>query len=93
MVSPGVLLGTWAILLVLTAVTVVAGRLDLGSASVAVALAIATVKATFVGLYFMHLKYDNRFNLVVLVSSIFFAVLLVVFVLFDSTQYQHLVRW
>jgi len=82
------LLGTAAALFALTAVTVAAARLDLGSASVAVALAIATVKASLVALFFMHLRYEHRFHLVVLVGAVLFAVLFGAFVLFDTAQYQ-----
>lgn len=85
---PRVLLGTAAALLVLTAVTVAVARVDLGSASVAVALGIAALKATLVALFFMHLKYEHRFHLVVLVASVIFAVLFVGFVVFDTDQYQ-----
>jgi cytochrome c oxidase subunit 4 len=86
--SPAVLLGTAGALLALTAATVAVARVDLGAANVAVALAIATVKATLVALYFMHLRYEHRFHLVVLVGSVLFAVLFAAFVLFDTAQYQ-----
>jgi cytochrome c oxidase subunit 4 len=57
-----------------------------------VALAIAALKATLVALFFMHLKYEHRFLRVVLIASVVFAVLLVAFVLFDTTQYQGSLR-
>jgi len=60
----------------------------MGAASVAVALGIATVKASLVALFFMHLRYEHRFHLVVLVGAALFALLLAVFVLFDTSQYQ-----
>ena len=62
--------------------------MDLGRANVVVALAIACLKASVVALVFMHLLYEKRFQLVVLVVSALFAVLLVGFVVFDTTQYQ-----
>ncbi len=82
------LLATAAALFALTAVTVAASRLDLGALNVVVALAVACAKASIVALFFMHLKYANRFHLVVLVASALFAVLLVSFVMFDTTTYQ-----
>ncbi len=82
------LLATAAVLLALTAVTVAASRLELGAGNVVVALAIACAKAAVVALFFMHLKYANRFQLVVLVVSALFAALLVSFVVFDTTSYQ-----
>jgi cytochrome c oxidase subunit 4 len=85
---PRVLLGAAAALFALTALTVAISRVDLGQANVVVALAIACLKASVVALVFMHLLYENRFQLVVLVVSALFAVLLVGFVVFDTTQYQ-----
>lgn len=83
-----VLLGTAGALVALTALTVVTSRLDLGAFAVAVALAIASVKAALVALYFMHLRYQDRSHAVVAVASLLFAVLLVVFVIGDTVRYQ-----
>ncbi len=83
-----VLLRTAVALIALTALTVATSRLDLGTFNLVVALAIACLKASVVALFFMHLKYENRFQLVVLAASLLFAVLLVSFVVFDTTQYQ-----
>lgn len=49
-------------LLILTVVTVLASYVDWGSdaMNVTVALIIATVKASLVILYFMHMKYENK---------------------------------
>jgi cytochrome c oxidase subunit 4 len=86
--SPAVVLGTAATLFALTALTVAISRVDLGAWSVGVALAIATLKASLVALFFMHLKYDHRFHVVVLVGAVLFAVLFGTFVLFDTGRYQ-----
>ena len=83
-----VLLGTVAALLALTVATVVASRLDLGAFNIVVALAIATLKATLVAMFFMHLSYEHRFKAVIFVAALFFAVLFVGFVVFDTMQYQ-----
>jgi cytochrome c oxidase subunit IV len=83
-----VLLGTAAALLALTAVTVAVARVNLGAGSVAVALGIAAVKASLVALFFMHLRYEHRFHLVVLAGAVLFALLFGSFVLFDTSQYQ-----
>jgi cytochrome c oxidase subunit IV len=90
--SPGVLLATAGSLLVLTALTVTSSRIDLGEWNVVVAIAIACTKAAIVALFFMHLKYDNRFQLVVLVVAALFAALFVAFVVFDTVQYQPDIR-
>jgi cytochrome c oxidase subunit 4 len=50
----------WAGLLVLTALTVVAASLDLARGAVALALGIAAVKSALVALYFMHLRWEKR---------------------------------
>lgn len=62
----------WAALVVLTVVTVAVSRIDLGSFNTLVAIAIATLKASLVALFFMHLRYDNKFNLLVLLCSLVF---------------------
>lgn len=59
-------------LLVLTVITVLAAQFDFGSLNAFIAIAIATIKATLVALYFMHLKYDNKTNAVCLLSGFFF---------------------
>ena len=59
-VSPKVYLAIFATLMVLTAATVAAAYMDLGPFNLAVALAIAAVKATLVVLYFMHVRYNPR---------------------------------
>jgi cytochrome c oxidase subunit IV len=76
----------------LTLATVIASRIELGTFNVVLALAIAGLKATLVALYFMHLKYEGRFQAAVFVTAVFFAVLLVGFVVFDTTQYQPDIR-
>jgi len=83
-----VLLGTFAALVTLTVVTVITSRLDLGPMNIVVALAIASLKAALVAAFFMHLRYEHRFQTVIFASGVFFAVLFVGFVVFDTTQYQ-----
>ncbi len=92
-----VLLGTWGALMVLTVLTVAVAKLpifDFGaSPNLLIAMVIATVKATLVCLYFMHLRYDKMFHTVVFISAILLATLFVTFTLMDSTQYQTDVSW
>jgi caa(3)-type oxidase subunit IV len=66
----------WLILLVFTVVTVVTGRMDLGSANIYVAMAIATTKATLVVLFFMHLWEEGAVNRLIFVTSIIFALVM-----------------
>ena len=65
-------LGVWGALVVLTAFTVIVSRFDFGSANTIVAMIVATIKATLVALFFMHLLYDNKLNLVILMASFLF---------------------
>jgi len=84
-----VLVGTGGTLLFLTVVTVLATRIDFGAnINLAIAMAIAVIKATLVVLFFMHLKYDKLFHSVVFVSAILAASLFVGFTLMDTNQYQ-----
>jgi cytochrome c oxidase subunit 4 len=56
-------------LLFLTIITVAAASFNFGSANVVIALAIASVKAILVGLFFMHLIWDKPVNTIVIVAG------------------------
>ncbi len=56
----GLYLRVWAILLVLTVLTVGVSYLDLKHVTVLTATLIATVKGTLVLLYFMHIRFEQR---------------------------------
>jgi len=89
-----VLITTWAILMVLTVVTVLATKVDLGgTGNLIIAMFIATVKATLVCLYFMHLRYDKLLHTVAFLGSLLFFILFVAFAIMDSGQYQHMLLW
>ena len=64
-------------LMVLTALTVFAAYVNLGNFNAPVALAIATFKATLVVLFFMHVKYSSRMTKLIVVTSLFFLLILV----------------
>ncbi|HEU5179415.1 MAG TPA: cytochrome C oxidase subunit IV family protein [Candidatus Polarisedimenticolia bacterium] len=55
-----VYLAVFTTLMVLTASTVAAAFIDLGPFNLPVAIAIATIKATLVILYFMHVRWNTR---------------------------------
>ena len=89
-----VLLGTWIALMFLTVITVTATKVDLGASyNLALAMAIAVIKATLVVLFFMHLRYDKVFHSVLVVGGILAASLFVGFALMDSGQYQQTIIW
>jgi cytochrome c oxidase subunit 4 len=82
-----------AILLFLTAVTVWVSRYDFAEINIAelgiiVAMLVATVKATIVGLYFMHLRWDRPIIGFIFVGSILLVVLFVGMAITDSSEYQ-----
>ena len=72
-------------LVVLTILTVLTSRLDLGPLNVPLALTIAVVKGSFVVLIFMGLRYDNKINAVVLSVGAAFVLIFLVFTLFDTS--------
>ncbi len=63
------------ILLGLTVITVGVSLVDFGMFNTFIAMFIATLKGVLVLLYFMHLKYDDKFYWVVFGSSVFFLIL------------------
>jgi cytochrome c oxidase subunit 4 len=83
-----ILLGVFATLIGLTVLTVAVTWHDFGSWNLLVALAIATVKAALVALYFMHLRYDHPFNGLVFVVALVFLGLFMSLTLLDTQQYQ-----
>jgi cytochrome c oxidase subunit IV len=73
----------WIALLAGTILTVVTGHMDLGAVNLPLALCIASVKATLVVLFFMHMTEAPAANRIVFVVSIFFALLLILGVFGD----------
>lgn len=64
--------GIFLALVALTVLTVGLSYIHLGAANLAVAIVIASMKAALVVTFFMHLKYDNRFNALIFVCSLLF---------------------
>ena len=77
-------LGVGAALLMLTVLTVAASYVDFGVLNIVIAIGIAAAKASLVALFFMGLKYDERFNSIVLVSAFLFLSLFFIFTLADT---------
>jgi len=69
-------------LLVLTIITVAAAYVNFGSGNTVIALVIASIKASLVALFFMHLKND-KFNAVLFLGGAFFLSVFLIFTLFD----------
>ena len=71
-------------LMVLTVLTVAVTKVDLGSPlNVILAMLIAIIKSSLVLMFFMHLYYDNRTNLVFFLGSVLFMIIFIVFTLMD----------
>jgi cytochrome c oxidase subunit 4 len=70
-------------LLVLTALTYAVSFASLGPASLPVAMFVAVCKATLVCMFFMHLRYDDRYHVFVFMSTIIFVAIFFTFTLFD----------
>ena len=70
-------------LIVLTVITVLAAKVNFGAFNAVVAFGIASVKAALVLGYFMHLKYDNLMNRVIIGSGVFFLIVLWFFSILD----------
>ena len=67
----------WAVLLICTYITYKAAFIELGRFNAAVALGIATLKATLVALFFMHVWHaSEKLTKMVVISALFFLLLL-----------------
>ena len=66
-------------LIALTILTVTLAAQDFGELNIIIAIAIASVKASLVFLWFMHLKYDEVTNRVIVLVSLFTVMLLGLF--------------
>ncbi len=75
--------GVFTALVVGTLVTVWSATIDLGAMNVLVALAIASVKALLVILYFMHVKYSSRLVWVFAASGFFWFIIMVLITMAD----------
>jgi cytochrome c oxidase subunit IV len=63
-------IAVWITLIVFTVLTVAATSLNLGGVAIVVCLLIAAAKSTFVLLYFMHLRYEKRLLLKLLIPIV-----------------------
>jgi len=77
-------LAVWGALVVLTAVTVAVSYVHLGMMNVVVALLVASVKASLVALFFMHLRYENRLVWGFALTPVFFLILIIAGTLTDT---------
>ena len=64
--------GIFSALIVLTLLTVRVSYYDFGSANIIIALLIATMKASLVAAFFMHLRHDKLFNTIAFLAAFLF---------------------
>jgi len=88
-VSVRFMVGVLVALLILTVITVAVSYFDLGTANLFVAMLIASMKASLVALFFMHLFWDKPFNGVILVCSFLFLGIFIGLALLDTKEYHH----
>jgi cytochrome c oxidase subunit IV len=82
--GPAVYTRNLVILLILTAITVGFSYVDFGSANVAIALIVASIKATLVALFFMHLRWEKPVNSIIGVAGFLFLGILLLFTFLDT---------
>ena len=82
-VPPKVYVGIFLSLMVLTAATVAAAYVNLGPFNIVIALAIATLKATLVVLFFMHARYSPGRTHMVIIAAVFWLAIMLALTLSD----------
>lgn len=79
--------GVFALLLVMTGLTVYVAKFDLEHIwpplNIIVAMTIAVIKATAVVLIFMHVKWSSRLTQVIVVSAVFWLLIMLSFTVSD----------
>jgi cytochrome c oxidase subunit 4 len=85
--SNGFYLGIFGALICLTLLTVKVSYYDFGSANIIIALLVATMKASLVAAFFMHLRHDKLFNTVAFLSAFLFLAIFI-FLTYDDMGYR-----
>ena len=75
--------GIFAALAALTAITVYAAGVDFGPFNTVIALGIASLKATLVIMFFMHLRWSSRLTTLFLFSGFVFLAILILLTVSD----------
>jgi len=71
------MIAIFAALIVLTVATVAVSYVDLGSANTFVAILVATLKASLVATFFMHLKGDKAIHSIIFIGAFVFLIIFV----------------
>ena len=92
-VPPSILIGIFAVLMVLTGLTVGITKWDFGyNINLIVALGIAVVKAVLVIAYFMHLRYDSPMYTILVGLCLVFIGVFITFTIIDTGQYAPILQ-
>jgi cytochrome c oxidase subunit IV len=82
--APGAYRKVLGTLLALTIITVLAAGVNFGAGNVVIALVIASIKASLVALFFMHLRHDKPMSAVILVSGLAMLGIFLIFCIVDT---------
>lgn len=82
------LIAVFLALIVLTFLTVFQSTLELGNTELIVSLFIATIKASLVILFFMHMIHDKPLHAILFIGSFVFVALFLGFTLMDAGAYN-----
>ena len=74
----------WIVLMVLTAVTVYVSYINFGILNIVIALVVASIKASIVALYFMHLKFEDSITWVFALFPLSLLALLIAMTITDT---------
>ncbi len=88
-VSRKIYLAIFTTLMAGTGITVWAAFQNFGKFNIVIALAIATIKATLVVLYFMHARYSPKRTQLVIVCSVFWLAIMLSLTLADYNTRRH----
>jgi len=78
--------GIFVALVVLTGLTFAVSLVHLGALNLAIAALIATAKAALVVLFFMHLRWGQKFNALIFLSALLFGGIFLAYTLNDTAH-------
>lgn len=76
-VGNGLFIIVWIVLMILTGITVWVAKHDFGMFNIVIALGIASIKASIVALFFMHLKYEDKLTWTFAIYPLFLLAILI----------------
>lgn len=74
----------WVLLMILTATTVYVSYLDFGTFNIVIAMVVASIKASVVALFFMHLKFEDKITWLFAIFPLVLLFLLISMTILDT---------